>query len=268
MKIAKIQIQSSEFGIEEFQIDSEKNSEINMIVHMRLPLASSAIEAIKAKKSEFECNGYRYQIIEYTIYDHKFFGSKKRKVVDLFKDQKPCTIYIYKTKCHCISCERKYGFNSIENRTAVISTLSGSLVTVDVQFCKHCGSYYIDAESLEMYENKFGPLRFKREFVNEIDSSIGNRHIEYSFDSVLTEYGYNARQDGPSSAERRAILSEIIGNGIASKYEIKEHLSSLIHFRKNRYPDAAMKWQEDLEYVNGYDFERQLRVKGGKIIRK
>lgn len=82
--------------------------------------------------------------------------------------------------------------------------------------------------------------------------------------SLLNDYGYNVNaRNNLSAADRQEILSEIIDLGIVQVYEVADFLSWLIRTR-SQHPEARMKWQKDLEFVEQYqpNQERFLIVKG------
>lgn len=259
MELVYCKISSADFGIEEFIITDEVTTDIDNFIYYDRDLPKSVIEAILNKNVTFSCNNYEYTIVESELYNKSFFINKSETEVITEKDiiRK---VNVYKVKCHCLKCENKYGYNSIEYKMAVFMTALRKKVKIELSFCKHCGEYYIDSKSLEEYEKEYGILLCMRVFSKEFDDLYKN-NLFYGAPSVLTLYGYNARITGPESTERQHIIRYLIENGIAEKHEIKEILSNLIEGREHRFPDAAVKWREDLIFTNNLDVG-QKRIEG------
>ena len=108
------------------------------------------MEAINNKKDTFNCNKYSYKILESKIYMHPI-SDKDDEPLIISEENVIRKVHVYKVKCHCLTCENKYGYNSIANRLATFITASNKIVEVELSFCKHCGEYYINSKSLEEY---------------------------------------------------------------------------------------------------------------------
>ncbi len=177
-------------------------------------------------------------------------------------------LWIFSKKCTCKDCFDTWKVDTIVNRAAVVSTKSGKLVEVNVQFCMSCGKFYMNYESFKACQKIYGGLDVDLIY----DHSIIHDDFEHEFDdySILSTHGYNVKNGTPRTT-RQSILSHILDEKISTKHEIIKLLTQFIKINKNRCPDACRKWQEDILFVNQYHIEDQenvglLQIKqGGKI---
>lgn len=181
------------------------------------------------------------------------------------------TITIYPQTCHCHKCKVKFGVETITNRTAVVQTVSGEMVDVNVMFCQGCGSYFINIKSFEQYKKLYGGLLFECKLSSDFNK---NQYSWFDFapDSILSRCGYTVKE-GVSREYRQAILRYILENEKATKYEIIEHISGFINLRESlpQYRGACQRWREDIAFVNSYRIQYQKKVyglgfaQGGKV---
>lgn len=182
------------------------------------------------------------------------------------------TLYVYKNKCRCRKCERKYPeyrAHIVVNRAAYVKTQSGEQVKINVQFCEGCGEYFMNIESLIEYEQLYGKLDCNLSYTYSYYDSF-DQFEDFAQSSVLSRNGYNVRK-GTSQIQRQAILGRILDYGLATKSEIIDLLTQNIQFARKRLPDACRRWEEDILFVNQYRIDEQdnaglLKMKqGGKI---
>lgn len=175
-------------------------------------------------------------------------------------------VQVYANRCHCYKCAEKYQRNTICNRTAVVQTVNGETVDVNVMFCMGCGQYFINIKAMEQYKKLHGGLLFECTLSNDL---IKNQFSWFDFapDSVLSRCGYTVKE-GVSREYRRAILCYILETGKASKYQIIELIGSFIDWRfgRSQYDGACARWQEDIQFVSNYQIQRQKKVYGLEFI--
>lgn len=170
-------------------------------------------------------------------------------------------IWLYATKCHCHHCEKKYKRDTIRNRTALVQTISGTTVKVNVEYCAGCGEYFMNAASLKAYNQKYGCIL--AEFYSSKDYSGGgwDGFDNFNPDSVLSRCGYNVRQGTPKEY-RQQIIAFILNTGKASKYRLLELLESFINVHWYSHPAACKRWQEDVLFINDFEIQKQEIVTG------
>lgn len=124
-----------------------------------------------------------------------------------------------------------------------------------------------DEESLKIFEKKYGTLLFERIFEthNSDDVEWG---YEYTNDTILSRYGYTAKENALTKKERQFILSYIIENKIADKSELKSILSTFIKLRGDRCYKAEPIWREDLKFLNEYNSNNNRFIGNSVLIRK
>lgn len=169
---------------------------------------------------------------------------------------------IYKN-CFCIKN------HIIENcRAEVVSISDGQKFIMNVQYCKTCGKYMIDERSFKNYISKGMIPALKIVDNRPVEMTVSG--IAFKENSVLSLYGYNVQEGKLKDNERRKILVFILENGIADKSEIKQLLNQFIEIngKQSRNKSAAIKWNEDLMFVNDYKINSQRNVKlsVGRII--
>lgn len=175
-------------------------------------------------------------------------------------------VQVYANKCHCHKCSEKYQQNTIRNRTAVVQTVNGKAVDVNVMFCMGCGQYFINIKALEQYKKLYGGLLFEYTLSSDLIKSQFS-WFDFAPDSVLSRCGYTVKE-GVSREYRQAILRYILETGKASKFQIIELISSFIDWRAGRpqYEGACDRWQEDIQFVSNYQIQRQTKVYGMEFV--
>ncbi len=208
---------------------------------------------------EFECNGVNYTLLRYNFRPEERFYNPFRKnhVARRIRWAAYDDIYVYSDRCRCTRCFFRYGFDSIENVCARVKTRGTPPHTVemDMQCCRHCQTYFIDAQSLAHYERKYGPLKITRHHITGNETWADPRDTwTYNPDTVLSRNGYST---GLYTVQRQNILTDLIVSGKSSKAEIKDILTRFIVQRGERCPNAREKWESDLEFVNRFGLYEQ-----------
>ena len=125
-------------------------------------------------------------------------------------------VTVYSIKSICLSCRSKGFLMNMTSGTLVVYTERGMKEGINVERCNHCGHFYIDEESLRMYEKRYGVILLERR--KELNQRNCNRALEcngYQEDTILSRCSYRA--DGTQSIEtRRAIIRFILDTGKAS----------------------------------------------------
>ena len=186
--------------------------------------------------------------------------SERGKIVELWDSETNLSqvlpavkrIYIYGTKCHCSSCAKQYGRDTIIDCTAQVETIYDRRVRVTVQYCTGCQNFFINYEALRGYDEKYGKIRFLSLLDWDMFQSemITNGFADSSF---LSQNGYFVGQKS-TLHQRRIALMRILDNHIAAKWQIIEKLTSFINIRYTR-PEmqlAISHWREDIAFVSDY----------------
>ena len=172
------------------------------------------------------------------------------------------SILVYARKCECYQCRKHYGFDTTKNRTAVINTIFGEIIKVNVMFCCGCGTYFMSIVSFKEYKKRYGGLLLEYSYTEDC---MQKKHSDFNMasDSVLSRCGYTA--DGSISKEhRQAILAFIMDSGRATKSRLITLLQAFLELGEKRKncPDACDRWREDIFYVNEYEIDLQKKVYG------
>lgn len=91
---------------------------------------------------------------------------------------------------------------------------------------------------------------------------------KYANDTILSRYGYTAKENALTNKERQCILSYIIENKIADKGELKSILSSFINLRGDRCYKAESIWREDLKFLNEYNINDNKFIGNAVLVSK
>lgn len=192
------------------------------------------------------------------------FSFSEMEVPNLSSESK--VVSVYAKKCHCQQCLKKYGVETIRNRTAVVSTVSGETINVNVMYCVGCGKYFMNYTSFELYRKSHGGLLLEYRFTGEL---VKNNSSDFNFapDSILSRCGYTV-QYGVSKEYRHAILRYILESRKATKREIIELITSFIDLRDYNpmFDGACARWREDIFFVNQYQLESQKKVYGLRFV--
>lgn len=175
-------------------------------------------------------------------------------------DLKTSKILVYANNCHCAACKKKYQQNTIRNRAALVKTVDGKTVKVNVEFCAGCGRYFMNITSFQQYCKRYGTILIECMMEHSL---ITHNETWFYFapDTILSRCGYSVKQ-GISRTHRQAVLAYILDSGKASKYEVLEIISKFIRMRKSYQPGACERWREDIEFVNQYKIQSQETVEG------
>ena len=239
-------------------------------IHISVPIADCIMKAIAKGRDEFTCNDVSYIILTASV-NSKFneYNPYYRRKVDFTDITNPQKIYIYKRNAHCEKCRRKGLDSNIEYVSAAVASLLNvnEIHIIEVQYCKRCKTYFIDEESLKVFEKKHGTLLFERIFgIHDFEDTEWG--YEYARDTVLSRYGYTAQENALTKKERQRVLTYIIENGKAEKAELKSILSTFINMRGNRCYKAEPIWQEDLKFLNEYNSNNNRLIGKSILIRK
>ena len=173
-------------------------------------------------------------------------------------------IRVYSNKCQCRKCQKKFQVNTVVNRTAVVETVSGGTVKINVMFCRGCGQYFVSLVTLKHHKELYEGLLMECRTDSDIDANKLN-WFNFAPDTVLSRCGYTVKE-GVSQEYRHAILSYLLDSGRADKGEIIENINNSIQIRKNqdRYKGACSRWEDDIKFVSEYKINRQRFVYGLK----
>lgn len=197
--------------------------------------------------------------------------SGSKEIVDLDNMQVPETlpnlsyepntkVLVYAQRCHCAACQKKYGRDTIQNRTALVETITHKTIQVTVQFCTGCGKYFMNFSTFQQYCKKYGGILLECVMTPELYKKNAS-WLNFQPDTVLSRCGYSVRE-GISKEYRQTVLAYILDSGRASKQEIMEKITGFIRLRHTRMPAACKRWGEDLLFVSEYQIQRQLQVRG------
>lgn len=169
-------------------------------------------------------------------------------------------VWVYAERCHCAACQKKYGRDMIQNRTALIETVTHKTIQVTVQFCTGCGKYYMNLSAFRQYCRKYGGILLECVMTPELCRK-NSSWLNFRPDTILSRCGYSVREGVPKE-HRQAVLAYVLDSGRASKHEIIELITGFTKIRHTRMPAACKRWEEDLLFVSQYQIQRQPQVKG------
>lgn len=181
-------------------------------------------------------------------------------------------IYVFAEKCYCRSCAKRYGPNTIESRTALVSTVSGKTIPVNVQYCNRCGCYYMNVRTYKDYCSRYGHLLLEIHYTEEFTTGSYDSFRGFAKDSILSRCGYSVKQGIPTTT-RQKILIYIMESKRATKWQIIDLISGFISLNSSlpRMSGAVNRWSEDIAFVNNYKLGSQpltsvdTFVQGGNI---
>ncbi len=278
MFFAHVTYQSEEFGEAKLAVCSEK-SDIEKLPHRAddgvericfscdgegrvAPPVLDAIFNAAAKgvyPTKFLCNGVEFQLIRYTCIkdvERRYNPYRKDHIVRVERIASGKDIYVYSDRCRCGACYAQYGYDSIDNICGIVGLRDNPSKTarIDVQYCKHCGKYFVDQKSLAAYEREYGLLQIYKHYItgNEVWDLRNEQGLHP--DSVLSRNGYSSTLP---AARRQEILTCILRSGEAGKAEIKNLLIHFIDFNGRQNPHCIPAWEEDLKFVNDFQLDSE-----------
>lgn len=264
MTICRVTVEST-YGVETFRVLSR--NEFNLIEEstdariVNVPedceMGKAIIKALQQHPNSFVCAETMYQIKRYKIgRDSTGNNAYFPRIFDFTARDNPPVVYVYRNSAICPTCKARGIPQSIENVSATMMNISGEIIHgISLQFCRNCKKYFIDWQSLKLYNKEYGTLFFER----NIDDVHGDNYWDFNPDSILSRNGYAA--DGSmNSEERQKCLVCIIETGVATKSMIINHLSKLLDLNSSRCYLAAPRWLEDLRFINHYNVERQRYI--------
>jgi hypothetical protein len=163
------------------------------------------------------------------------------------------TLYICKGLIRCVR-----NHHAVACTNALIPTVSGSTVLLNVNYCSDCQRFYISYDAYEFYIEKYKSLLTK--FVLEGSQTFEGHFDHLADSSPLKLCGYSvSKEAGFSQEEREKILYEMISNRIITKPEAIQYLEWFIHLNgKSEFNWLANeKWKSDLSYVRGLNLVNQ-----------
>lgn len=267
---ANAKYESKEYGITTIAICSdeqivqewkEKKTDDLVRVHYKGTIADEIMKA--AAKDvlpiSFSYRGINYRLLTYTCRPEERLYNKYRINHAVREEQLADgkKIFVYSERCRCTACYAQWRYDNIVNICGIIPTLDNPKRTVEIylQYCTRCGNYFIDTNSLAIYERKYGLLKItKRHITGNEELPKIREPYTYKPDTILSRNGYSALKNTP---ERRKIITHLITSGKSSKAEIKDILTRFISQRGNRSPNGLAAWSSDLEFVNEFDIEAQ-----------
>ena len=171
-------------------------------------------------------------------------------------------ITVFKTICHCRQCEMYGKRMNSEACALVVKDCHLKDVPINIFRCTNCGRYFIEEDSLRLYENRYGILLFERNYEGEADRFD---ETVFNSDSVLSRCGYRAQRDD-SDQQRHAVIKFILETERATKDEIVELLTFFVKMKGDRCPYAKPKWENDIQFTNDYRIEKQATKYGLKFV--
>lgn len=175
-------------------------------------------------------------------------------------------IIVYRTLCHCLSCERIGHYPIMEDYKLIINGQHKQEIEIPVERCNICGRFYISEEVLSLYEKIHGVLLFERKYEDELENSYKFNDCNYLESTILSRCGYSTQIENPLS--RLAILDYILANHKADKSEIIEILSCFIKTRGQRCYKALPVWKHDLKYVTDVNIDKLPQIYKYEFIKK
>lgn len=133
--------------------------------------------------------------------------------------------------------------------------------SLKVFFCDNCQKWYISDKLVPNEKLALGYRGLVR-FSSYDYSQHTDKYDSWDPQSILTKYGYSARENGLNAFQRQQILKNIIESGILSTYQIISHLSGLIdlHQFEDKWQNAIGKYEADIQYINTHDFTDTKRT--------
>lgn len=253
-----------------FTDENERNLEIEpLALDFNTPIIDEFLKAMCENRKTFFVNGRKVNIKKMNlIQNFNDYNPYYKKKVDFTKLDILPKVYVYNKTAICLSCEQKGLIQNIENVVATVNCLKDKMISCDIsiQYCKNCNRYFVDSHSLSEYEKKYGVVLFEKDESNI--TGINNTNIHFNPDSILSRYGYTARKGALTVQQRHGILSFLMDNGIATKYDIKNLLSGFIDFPRPNAYDARKIWQADLLYVNEYEIGGERHIGSAQLLKK
>ena len=174
MYIASAVYDSKEFGRTKLKICTGTEADTSThaadpdqsIITLRYnnPLAEIIMNlaAMRPLPAEFDFRGDSCKLISYAYNSEERRFNRKR--MDYVVDTKVFPPYrneviVYTGRCRCPRCYPKYEWGTIENICGIFFLEKGGKAKVDLQWCKHCATYFIDAQSLDIYIRRLGKLK-------------------------------------------------------------------------------------------------------------
>ena len=228
------------------------------------PLADALMKAAASEKlpTHFHVLSTEYELTEYeAAVAERMFNKYRKNKVDAIETIAPAsTIILYDRICRCPKCFRHSKYDSIINICGYIPLKNErkKRVPIDLQKCKNCNAYFINKQSLYIYESQYGPLSIEKKDISYASDLLDINETKYKKDSILSRNGY--KPSDPTN-ERQRILIEIMEADEHNKEAIIDHLSYLIDDRGHRCHNAIISWLEDLQFVNDYKLSSQKKVK-------
>lgn len=233
-------------------------------VHYEKPIVDAVFRtaARSVPPVDFRFQDEWYTLLRYTAgHDERLYNKyRENHVVRKVRIERDREICVCSERCRCTACFDEYGFGKLENICGKIELCNepGRVVEVDIQRCARCSKYFIDKESLDCYERRYGPLRFIKRNITGNESSIWKRSsVTYKEDTILSRNGYSTSL---YTSQRQEILVSLMKRG-TSKAELKDILSRFISQRSVRCPGAASAWKADLEFVNSFGLDQEEAVR-------
>ena len=176
---------------------------------------------------------------------------------EVFFDRSENILYICKGT---FSCERKH--HKIISATGVLTSLEGTPVKIDVQYCTSCKIYFINQDTYIDYREKYGNLMGNFAFHDRSGSNVQGSG-DWADKSILKLCGYNVdKKIGLNDVKRRYILKNIMIRDILPKHRIEEYLEFFIRMNKDDRDKimAVRKWKSDLDWVRRFNLDQQKQV--------
>ncbi|MCF2617147.1 hypothetical protein JQM68_08030 [Oscillibacter valericigenes] len=238
-------------------VSNEKvQSAKNGIYWVGRALSSAILAAVQTKHKEFLYKEERYQIIEYRSFADT---PKYLNIISRFcNPSSPQPVYIFAQKNI-----QHYNNENYETVTAMIPCSNTNYpIPLTVYYERSTHMYFMNDATYSSARQRYG-LPYLRLHLATLLGTSTSGFGELKQHSELNLLGYSvSRLDGLDTAQRRALLKEIMNSGALTKAEIMNHLEWLINTRSSQpnMINAVGEWKSDLAYIANYDVSSQRRV--------
>lgn len=180
------------------------------------------------------------------------------RLVDFRGNQTILWVCKYQQSCN----QRKHVTTSAKGILFKGHTVPFEPVEINIQYCYACKEYFISEAQFKLYKKKHPLLLGNFMFTDSLETRKFSGGIQNK-ESKLHLNGYNVNINNKSSdIDRRRILAYVIEKDILDKSYVAYYLSMFIERSKTRknFKTAISKWENDLDWVNKYNFDSQRPV--------
>ena len=220
------------------------------------PIGKSILSALANGEKTFHFSNLKFLIIYSKIFNYEIVEIYRRdwfhfplwyppEMIDDLSE-KGNKLIIYNGFIKCYRDEHPEIIRRIKAKD-----IKGKIFLATASYCPQCNTYSISEKQLDNWINthKIRPaLRF------EFSQKTTYQWNKYS---ILRLYGYNSHLP---RTERWEILSSIIEEELLTLREVVSYLTWFIDFQgaKDDNYEPKEKWQEDLHFLNTYQFRKEI----------